>query len=100
MTPIDGKFTALICRRAGKKDYQRARVIETPDSTIVNGVIKTARFGNIQITLHGQRGYGLSGLYDGTITNPEYYLTGMKQQFYMTDYQLDKILDFLKEKAE
>jgi len=100
MTPMDAKFSKLYCGSYGKGDDPLIKEIEILDSMIVDGIIKTVQFGNIYVSLHGSNSYGSSGLYDGTVTKPGYYYNDMEQQFYMTDHQVDRVLDYLKSKTE
>jgi len=100
MTPIDAAFSTFICGRYDKDEDPLVKEIEVSDTMIVNSVIKTVNYGDIYISLHGTNNYAPSGLYDGTLTNPDYYDNDMEQRFYMTDHQVDRVLDFLKNKTE
>jgi hypothetical protein len=100
MTPMDAKFSTLICGNFSNPDKPLAKEMKVLDTMIVDGVIKTANFGEIYVSLHGNNSYAPSGLYDGTLTRPDYFYNDMEQRFYMTDHQVSRVLDYLKSKTE
>ena len=97
MTPIDGKFVKMVCGVAGPGGRLQHKELATIENNITDGVIKTVNYGAVHITFHGPSS---SGLYDGTVAQSGYYDPGMRQRFYMTDFQAHEILKFLKDKSK
>lgn len=72
MTPLDGEFSALVCRTA---DNQNTKKIDTINNKIINGIILTEKFGEISIR----------------------YKQG-KPLFLMHEFQFDILRDFLNDR--
>jgi len=77
MTPVDGVFTMFSCQINEPGEKTLRKIIPMKSKETPYGILQSSSFGEFKV---------------------EYYRTGVWERIYMTEYQIDGLKDFIRDR--